>query len=579
MFSSGLSETTQFALYGRSFEWHVAPELGDGGEVVSVLGITTEVTEQKALERELRESRDFIAQVIASAEEGIVVVDRELRYLMRNRFMEELTGIPTSDLLGVSVVERTVPQLDELIRYIERALAGEIVRSRDINVLVRPGLPETWVQTTYSPLRDAFGAVAGVIMVVHDVTARRQAERESRELEAKLLERQRLESLGLLAGGIAHDFNNPLVGILGNAGLAAAEPGLQAGVRERLLEIELAARRAADLTRQLLTYAGRGSGAIAPIDVSELFAETIDLVRAGLPRTIELDVRLDPALPAVVGDRSQLQQVVMNLVINAGEATGAAGGTVRVTTRTTELGDEDAADAGAGGELAAGSYVVLEVADTGVGMDEETVARVFEPFFSTKGTGRGLGLSSVLGVVRGHRGALRVESRPGAGTTFRVLLPVSLATVVAKPRVADVPAPAPGSQAGSADAVPVLLVEDEEAVARTVRRMLEVAGYSVTLASTGDEALSVLRARPESVWALVLDLAMPGLSGADTYRELRRLDPLLPVLVTSGYADGDDTVPLVGDPHGAFLAKPYVPAELAAALARLLDAAASGPGH
>jgi PAS domain S-box-containing protein len=578
VFGEGVPVATDLVLYGRSFVWHVAPELGEHGEVASVLGVSTEVTEQKALERELRESRDFIAQVIASDEEGIVVVDRELRYLIRNRFMEELTGIPSADLLGVSVVERTVPQLGELIRYIEAALAGETVRSRDIKVLVRPGIAETWVQTTYSPLRDAAGAITGVIMVVHDVTMRRRAEQERRELEVKLLETQKLESLGVLASGVAHDFNNLLVGILGNASLAAAEPGLSSSARERLQEIELSARRAADLTRQLLTYAGRGRGVIVPLDVSELFAETIDLVRAAVPRSVQLEISLDPALPAVVADRSQLQQVVMNLVINAGEAVGDSGGTVRVTTRSTELGVQEAAGIVAGGgELAAGSYVVFEVSDTGAGMDAETVARVFEPFFSTKGSGRGLGLSSVLGIVRGHRGALRVESRQGEGATFRVLLPVSLGAVVAGPRQDGSAGPAGGPQAWPAEPVPVLLVEDEQAVARTVRRMLEVAGYSVTVASEGHEALSVLRARPDTVRAVVLDLTMPGLSGAETYRELRLLDRSLPVLVTSGYADGDDLVTLDDDPHAAFLAKPYRPDELALALALLLGGAAPAP--
>ena len=578
VFREGVPAATELVLYGRSFDWQVAPELGEHGEVASVLGVGTEVTEQKTLERELRESRDFIAQVISSAKEGIVVVDRELRYLIRNRFMEELTGIPSSDLLGTTVVERAVPQLDARIRDLEAALAGETVRSPDIKALVRPGIPETWVQTTCSPLRDPAGAITGAIMVVHDITARRQAEQERRELEVKLLQTQRLESLGVLAGGMAHDFNNLLVGILGNASLAAAEPGLYESVRERLHEIELAARRAADLTRQLLTYASRGRTAVAPIDVSKLVAETLDLVRAAIPRAIALDVLLDPALPAVVANRSQLQQVVMNLVINAGEA-AAAGGTVRVTTRSAELAAAEAVDVVAGGdELAAGSYVVLEVADTGAGMAAETVARVFEPFFSTKGSGRGLGLASVLGIVRGHRGALRVESRPGEGTTFRVLLPLSPAAVAPEPQAGDAAALGAGRQARPAEPVPILLVEDEEAVARTVRRMLEVAGYSVTVAFDGHEALSVLRTRLDVARAVVLDLAMPGLSGAETYRELRLLDPALPVLLTSGYPGDDDAVPLADDPYAAFLAKPYAPAELALALARLLANAAPGPG-
>ena len=570
VFREGAPAAVDLVLYGRAFDWRVAPELSEEGDVVSVLGVSTEVTEQKALERELRDSRDFIAQVISSAEEGIVVLDRELRYVLRNRFMEELTGIPSDDLYGVCVVERSVPHLPELIRYLERALAGETVRSRDVKALVSPGLPETWVQTTYSPLRDTSGAIVGVILIVHDMTARRAREREQRELELRMLEAQRLESLGVLAGGIAHDFNNLLVGILGNVRVAGAEAGSSEQVRERLDEIELAARRAADLTRQLLAYAGRGRVAVGPLDLSELVSETIDLVRIAIPRSVRLDVDLEAGLPAVVADRAQLQQVAMNLVINAGEAVGPTEGMARIATRLVELTADDLADTvPAGGEIAPGWYVVLEVTDTGAGMDEETVASVFEPFFSTKGPGRGFGLSSVLGIVRGCRGAIRVESVQGQGTTFRVYLPAA----VEVERGGAVPA---GAELDGGDAPPgraagtVLLVEDEELVARTVRRILEAAGHSVILAGDGREALAAYREHRDEVQAVVLDLTMPGLGGAATYRELRALAPLLPILVTSGYADGEPGMPPADDASAAFLAKPYVPAALVAALARLL---------
>ena len=591
VFRAGEAIQLMVSAYGRDFDWRVAPERSERGEVVSVLGVATDMTEQKALELELRDSRDFFSQVIANAEEGIVVVDRELRYLMRNHFMEELTGIPTEGMLGTSVLERSVPQLDELIRYIETALAGNMVRSQDIKVLVRPGMPEIWVQTMYSPLRDGAGAVTGVIMIVHDVTARRESEREQRQVAARLLESQKLESLGVLAGGIAHDFNNLLVGVLGNAGLMLADPSLGEPQRERLREIELAARRASDLTRQMLTYAGRGRAAVIPLDLSELVHETIDLVRAAIPRAVLLELGLETGLPSVTADRSQLQQVAMNLVINAGEAVTTFGGEVSVRTLAVELDERAAEEAGsAGGELAAGTYVVLEVSDTGPGMDAETIARAFEPFFSTKGTGRGLGLSSVLGIVRGHRGALRVESVPGVGTTFRVLLPASPAgTVVPVTWRGDVPVGdsaraesrvASSPVASSPVAAPVLreilLVEDEAAVARTVRRMLEAAGFVVTLAEDGQQALDVLEVRqPGEFAAVVLDLAMPRVGGREVYLRLRETDSYLPVLVTSGYADGEDGVPEPDDLRAEFLAKPYTPMALTAALERLLDPAIS----
>jgi two-component system cell cycle sensor histidine kinase/response regulator CckA len=589
---------SRFSLHRRELDWRVTPELSERGDVVSVLGIATDITEVSLLERELRESRDFIAQVIASAEEGIVVIDRDLRYVLRNEYMEQLTGIPSSSLLGESIAERDVTQLDEVIRAAARALAGHTVHGRDKKLLVGPGMPERWIQATYSPLRDAAGAVNGVILVIHDVTERRRIEQEQRAIEARLLEAQKLESLGVLAGGVAHDFNNLLVGILGNASLALGEPGVTDVVRERLAEIELAARRAADLTRQMLTYAGKGRASVVPVDVSALVTETIDLVRAAIHRSVRLETALGEGLPPVTADRVQLQQVVMNLAINAGEAVGGDGGVVRLTSRALELDAAGAALPSVGGEVAPGRYIEIEVVDSGIGMDAETVARIFDPFFSTKGTGRGLGLSSVLGIVRGHRGTLRVESVTGEGTTFRVLLPVSpgaVGPVVPAPEA--VPAVVGGAPAGAATAGTasasaaasagaatsggaaghqpqraVLLVEDEELVARTVERMLAASGYAVVTASDGAAAMDIFRADPAAFAAVVLDLSMPGLGGEATYRQLRALASELPVLVTSGYVEGDGggEVPDPADRHAAFLAKPYAPAALADTLARLL---------
>ena len=550
----------------------------DGVEYALV--VARDITERRQLERELRESRDFFSQVVQYAEEGVVVVDRQFRYLARNRFMEDLTGIPTEGLLGSSVLERDVPQLDALIRFIETALAGTTVRSGDIKVLVKPGLPEKWVQTTYSPLRDEAGAVTGVIMIVHDVTERRETEREQRQLEVRLLEAQKLETLGVLAGGVAHDFNNLLVGVLGNAGLLLGDELLSPRQRVRVSEIELAARRAAELTRQMLAYSGRGRVAVAPLDLTALVEESVDLVRAAVPRTVVLSLALAEGLPSVTANRSQLQQVAMNLVINAGEAVAEGGGTVRVTTCAVELDEEEVGGVDpAGGKLAAGSYVALEVTDTGSGMDAEVVARVFEPFFSTKGAGRGLGLSSVFGIVRGHRGALRVVSEPGRGTTFRVLLPAAPGglTVDAGPLASVLPAaPASGKAAAGtarqAGVRAILLVEDEAAVTRTVEQMLEAFGFVATIASDGQAALDAYDAAgPDAFVAVVLDLAMPRLDGTEAYRRLRASDPTLPILVTSGYPYGD--VPLPEDAHATFLAKPYAPVALRQALDRLL-----GPG-
>ena len=373
---------------------------------------------------------------------------------------------------------------------------------------------------------------------------------ERRRSEEQMRNAQKLESLGVLAGGIAHDFNNLLVGVLGNAGLALLELPEGSPAHQPIRDIEISAQRAAELTRQMLAYSGRGRFRVEAVDLSAVVEEMSQLLRRVISKQTQLSLRLARHLPAVVADATQLRQVVMNLITNASDALGEASGTVTLETGTVTADRAMLASTYLDEQLPPGEYVYLDVGDTGSGMDQATAARMFEPFFTTKFTGRGLGLAAVLGIVRGHRGAIAVDSAPGEGTRCRVLLPASA-------RKAQASIPATGAPLDRGAGL-VLLVDDEEAVRALARRVLERSGYEVIEAENGEEALRHVERHGSALRAVVLDLTMPGQGGEVTLQRLRERRPDLPVIVSSGYVPEEEGS-MAGVP---FLAKPYKPSDL-----------------
>ena len=392
---------------------------------------------------------------------------------------------------------------------------------------------------------------------------RLRAEARRAELEEQVLHAQKLESLGVLAGGVAHDFNNMLAAILGNTGVALMELGPEHPSRAPLGDVEVAANRAAELCRGLLAYAGRGRTHTEHIPLNGLVEEMERLIDAGRRKNAELVFDLDPSRPAVEGDAAQLRQVVLNLITNASDALGPSGGQVRVHTRRVTLTAEDLARTWVDDGLSAGAYVALTVADTGTGMTPDVLARIFDPFFTTKFTGRGLGLAAVLGILRGHKGAVAIESAPNAGTTFTVYLPASAAL---DPTPTDPQSVAPQAPAGHA------LVVDDEATLRTlVARVLGAAGWSVDEAPDGQAGVDRVRAEGSHYDLVVLDLTMPRMGGTEALRHMRAHRPDLKVLLTSGYSDDEshDQAPL--PPGTAFLAKPWTPDALHRTIAGLMS--------
>ena len=402
-------------------------------------------------------------------------------------------------------------------------------------------------------------AVANVLGAAFDRaamdTARVKLEEERRALERQMLHVQKLESLGVLAGGIAHDFNNLLVSVLGNAGLALAELDSASPARSRLTDIELAAQRAAELTRQMLAYAGRGRFVVQHLNLSEIVSELVTLLRTVVPRTAEIDVRLTDDLPDVEADASQLRQVVMNLVTNAADALAGAAGRIEITTGRMFATRDYLTQNCIGEDLAPGEFVFAQIADTGCGMDGKTLARIFDPFFTTKVTGRGLGLAAVLGIVRGHRGAIAVESTPGLGTCFRLLLP-AVVTVHSDRQIPGVAAKAALSSGT------ILVVDDDDGVRTVATLSLERSGFRVVAACDGEEGVEALRERGAEFDAVLLDMTMPRLSGGETCHVIRRMQPDLPIVLMSGYTEPDAVARFGAHDVAGFLQKPFSPATL-----------------
>ncbi|HMV31543.1 MAG TPA: response regulator [Gemmatimonadales bacterium] len=424
-----------------------------------------------------------------------------------------------------------------------------------------------WVSDfTVLPPKD--GSVAHSIGYLVDITERKAAAAALQGAESRLREAQRLESLGVLAGGIAHDFNNLLMGMLGNAALALNDLPVASPTAETVKDIETAARRAADLTRQLLAYSGKGQFVVQPLDLSALVEESGQLLRTVISKRATMQARLAAGLPAVEGDATQLRQVAMNLLTNASDALGDQPGVIGLETALVHADRVTLTGMLLGDALPEGDYVALSVHDTGSGMDEETLGRIFDPFFTTKFHGRGLGLAAVLGIVRGHRGAIQVESWPGQGTRVRILLPATT-----RPVSPEAP-PRPSGPARVADAGTVLVVDDEEIVRNVTRRTLERAGYTVLLAEHGLQALALLEERHAEVSLVLLDLTMPELGGEETFRRIHAAWPGLPVILSSGFTADQGTARLTSAGLADFIQKPYQPAALLEAARAAIQRAA-----
>lgn len=383
-----------------------------------------------------------------------------------------------------------------------------------------------------------------VQVIVRDVT-------EDKLQEERLHQAQKMESLGILAGGIAHDFNNLLTGMLGQTSLAKFKLARGLPASEHIDKAITSAERAAELTRQLLAYAGKGKFQIMELNLGDLIRETTGLLETALPARAQLQLQLDDTLAMIEADRSQIQQVVLNLVINAAEALYEEGGYIRIATRRQALTTLNDSSSYMGDNLLPGSYVALEISDNGCGMDEKLLSRIFDPFFSTKTHGHGLGLAATLGIIRTHHGGIRVQSQPGNGTTFTLLFP----TVNAQPLT---PTTVEAEIVSYATTQPlVLVVDDESAIRESVTDILTIEGIQVITAANGIDGIAYFRQQQEQIGLVLLDLKMPGMSGEETLRVLRQINAQVKVILSSGYNETEVSHLFHKGEILAFLQKPY----------------------
>jgi PAS domain S-box-containing protein len=465
-----------------------------------------------------------------------------------------------------------VSELVRDMRFTDRTFLADEGIISGVSVIIRLGDGPFGVLSAHTRTRRTFTTddvhfLESVANVLGVTLQRVRAEAALRESEVNYQHTQKLESLGILAGGIAHDFNNLLLGVLGHAGLARMELAPESPVQNRLEQIETTAQRAAELTNQMLAYSGKGRFVVQPMNLTELVQEMTHLLQTVVSKKAELRVDFASCLPAVNADGSQLRQVVMNLITNASDALGDADGTITIRTGLVHADATYLADTYVNTRLPSGPYVFVEVSDTGCGMDATTRARIFDPFFTTKFTGRGLGLAAVLGIVRGHHGAIKLYSEPKLGTIFKVLLPAASASVQA----VEKPAPA---QDGWRSGGLVLVVDDEEGVRTVAQGVLERVGFDVLEARDGREGVDVFRERAGDIRAVLLDMTMPRMSGVEALREIRRIRQDVPVILSSGYSEEDaaDHFRFGEDEMSGFIQKPYAAAGLVDKLREVLEA-------
>ena len=518
--------------------------------------------EEKAELLRLRRENAELRHLIHVVPVAILVKDRDSRFLYVNRAGAVGYARPPEELVGV-LQQELLPPDEETRRYLaqdrEVIDSGVVAPNTRIHFAGADG-KDRFLEVTKTPI--VYQGTPAVMVVVWDLSQIQQVMQERTVLEKKMGESQRLESLGVLAGGIAHDFNNLLVGVLANADLARQAVGPDSDAARHVDRLKGAGLRLAELSKQMLAYSGRGPFTTKVLDVSQVVSEMLELVQASIAKNVRLEVELGEALAAVEADPAQLRQVVMNLVTNAAEALGTLSGCVEIRTCAEHFDPPEVPGLTLGAELEPGAYIRLSVADDGCGMDEDTRKRLFDPFFTTKASGRGLGLASVLGVVRAHQGALRVRSTPYEGTTFDVWLPTTeQVAVVSAQSVPELAVIQPGRR--------VLVVDDESVVREATAELLKARGFEVWGAEDGTQALETVQREP-SFDAVLLDMSMPGPTVTQTHARIRQLDAQVPILLTSGYSDQAVLRDLLQRDSTVFLEKPYGADELVNQLRALL---------
>jgi PAS domain S-box-containing protein len=519
------------------------------------------IAERKRTEVALRESEARYSAVVQHAKDGVIIVqDNILQFV--NQSLGDILGYAHEEMENTPFLNYVAPESREIIAdRVKERLAGKDAPSVYEAKLIRKDGTIIEVELSASVIQ--YGGNIAHVGIIRDIADRKRMEEERHKFDIQLREVQKLESLGILAGGIAHDFNNLLMAILGNADLANLSLSPVSPARSYIEEIVRASHRAADLCRQMLAYSGKGRFVVSRYDISEIVREMGQMLDVSISKKAMMRYSLAEGLPAVEADATQMRQVIMNLITNASEAVGDTRGVIAITTGVMECDETYLSESYLDDHLPGGTYVYIEVSDTGCGMDTEAQRRIFDPFFTTKFTGRGLGLAAVLGIVRGHKGAIKVYSEAGKGTTFKILLPA----VEWQPgeRVKTVEESTPLQGGGT-----ILLIDDDPFVRTVASAMLAQLGFQVLTAVNGREGLKIFRTHGAEITGVILDLMMPEMGGEEAFLELRKLRSDVRVILSSGYNEQDVTQRFVGKGLSGFVQKPYTVANLRSALKRAL---------
>jgi PAS domain S-box-containing protein len=511
----------------------------------AILGNSMNITERKRIEEELRESEVLYRNLYENLRDGIAAVDTHGVIIECNRRFLSMLGYSFEEVVRLTYGDIT----PERWHAMEACILKEQVDVRGYSDLyekeyIRKNGVVFPVELQTYLVHNMQGGMTGYWAFVRDITGRKQAEEEKLVLEERLHHVQKLESIGTLAGGIAHDFNNLLMGIQGYASLTLMDLDPSHPHYERLKRIEEQVQSGADLTRQLLGFARGGRYEVRPTDMNEILEKTSSMF-GRTKKEITIHRKYGKDLWPVEVDQGQMEQVFMNLYVNAWQAM-PGGGEIYLETENVLLDDAQAFPYA----VKLGEYVKITVTDTGTGMDEKTKARIFDPFFTTKemGRGTGLGLATVYGIIKGHKGVINVDSEPGHGTTFTLYLPASEKEVVKEKA-------AMGTMTRGTETI--LLVDDEQMVAEVTRELLESLGYRVYVAGSGQEAIAVYMEKRDEIDLVILDMIMPGISGGETYNRLKEINPDIRVLLSSGYSINGEAKTIMDRGCNGFLQKPF----------------------
>jgi len=521
-------------------------------------------SERRMYERQLLAARDLLRITLASIGDAVVATDGNGSINFMNPVAEELSGWQSDEASG-----RPIEEVLKLVREDNAAPADNPVRDAlrtgksagfaNHTLLITRGGRAICIDDSASPIRDTSGNIVGGVLVFRDISEKRKAEQLAHARLEQLHHMARLESLGRMAGGIAHDFNNILTGILGYAAL------LRVSADERQAafvdEILSAGDRAAGLAQQMLAYAGKGWRKVARIDLDSYLGDHLSPILASVSGNVKVNIEKHAPGYLIEADAGQLDQVIVSLVTNAAESIGDAPGCISLRTGVIEQRGSLFSPIMLS-DIGAGSYVVLEVQDTGMGMTPDIIRKIFDPFFTTKFTGRGLGLSAVLGIVKGHGGDIQVVSESGAGSTFRVFLPAS-PPIPAKPVQPELPA------AATVTHETILIVDDEAIIRKLASLALRTHGMRVVAAESGRDALSALAAEPD-ISAVILDLTMPVMNGEEALRLIKAMRPNLPIIISSGFSEAEIAQRFESSGVAGVLSKPYTVAAIVSKVTNVL---------